>query len=343
MRAGVVFRTEAELEDALSEPTPGVVETLALLEGDIILLGAAGKMGPTLARMARRASDMAGVKRRVIAVSRFSGGGEEAFASCGVETIRCDLLDEKELKQLPDAANVVYMPGRKFGSTGDESTTWAVNCYLPALVCQKFSRSRIVAFSTGNVYPLARPETGGPTESDPTNPVGEYGMSALGRERMFGYFSRMLDVPVAIIRLNYAVDLRYGVIVDLARQILAKQPINLAMGYFNAIWQGDANAMTLRAFDHCAVPPRVFNVTGPEVLSVRDVSESLGELLGEKPLFAGQEAETALLSNAAAGVAALGPLRVTSAQLIEYVADWLKHGGRVLNRPTHFEARDGRF
>jgi nucleoside-diphosphate-sugar epimerase len=338
-----VFRTEAELEEALSEPTPRVVETLGRLSGDIIFLGAAGKMGPTLARMARRASHRAGVKRRVIAVSRFSSGGEEAFASYGVETIRCDLLDEKELKQLPDAANVVYMPGRKFGSTGDESTTWAVNCYLPALVCQKFSKSRIVAFSTGNVYPLARPEAGRPTEADAPNPVGEYGMSALGRERMFGYFSRTLDVPVAIVRLNYAVDLRYGVVVDLGRQILAQQPINLAMGYFNAIWQGDANAMTLRAFDHCAVPPHVFNVTGPEVLSVRKASERLGELLGVRPLFTGEESDTALLSNAAAGIAALGPLRVTSDQLIEYVADWLKRGGRVLNRPTHFESRDGKF
>ena len=190
------------------------METLARLSGDIMFLGAAGKMGPTL-RGWPGASDLAGVKRRVIAVSRFSSRGEETFTSCGVETIRCDLLDETRLKQLPDATNVVYMPGRKFGSTGDECTTWAVNCYLPATVCQKFSRSRVVAFSTGNVYPLARPETGGPTEADAPDPVGEYGMSALGRERMFGYFSRTLGVPVSIVRLNYAVDLHYGVVVDL--------------------------------------------------------------------------------------------------------------------------------
>jgi nucleoside-diphosphate-sugar epimerase len=338
-----VFRTESELEDALSEPTAQVVETLARLPGDVILLGAAGKMGPTLARMARRASDAAGVKRRVIAVSRFSGGGEEALAAHGVEAMKCDLLDDVQVERLPDAANVVYMPGRKFGSTGDEGTTWAVNCYLPGIVCKKFRASRIVAFSTGNVYPLTRPETGGPTEADALNPVGEYGMSALGRERMFGYFSRKLDVPVAIIRLNYAVDLRYGVVVDIARQLLSGEPISLAMGYFNAIWQGDANAMTLRAFDHAATPPRVFNVTGPEVLSVRTAAERFGELLGAKPRFAGTEAETALLSNAAAGIAALGPLRVSSDRLIEWVAEWLKRGGRVLNRPTHFEARDGRF
>jgi nucleoside-diphosphate-sugar epimerase len=338
-----VFRSESELDDALSQPTERVVETLARLDGDIILLGAAGKMGPSLARMARRASDLAGVKRRVIAVSRFSSGGEQEFTSHGVEAIRCDLLDETEVERLPDAANVIHMPGRKFGSTGDESTTWAVNCYLPAIVCRKFRSSRIVAFSTGNVYPLTRPETGGPTETDPPNPVGEYGMSALGRERMFGFFSRTLGVQVAIIRLNYAVDLRYGVVVDIARQLLSGESISLEMGYFNAIWQGDANAMTLRALDHAATPPRIFNVTGPEVLSVRKVAERLGFLLGVQPRFAGAEAETALLSNAAAGITALGLLRVSSEQLIEWVADWLKQGGRVLDRPTHFEARDGRF
>ena len=338
-----MFRTEAALEDALSEPTAPVIETLYRIPGDIILLGAGGKIGPTLARMAKRASDAGCVQRRVIAVSRFSDGGEDAFTAHGVEAIRCDLLDEEQVKGLPDAANVVYMAGRKFGSTGDEGTTWAVNCYLPAIVCKKFRASKIVAFSTGNVYPLTRPESGGPTETDAPNPVGEYGMSALGRERMFDYFSRTLGIPIAIVRLNYAVDLRYGVLVDLARQVIANEPVSLAMGYFNAIWQGDANAMTLRAFDHVATPPRVFNVTGPEVLSVRRVAKRFGELLGVSPRFAGIEADTALLSNAGAGIAALGPLCVSSDQLIERVADWLKHGGRVLNRPTHFEAWDGRF
>jgi nucleoside-diphosphate-sugar epimerase len=338
-----VFRTEADLEEALSEPTPQVIETMGRLSGDVVLLGAAGKMGPTLARMAKRASDAAGVKRRVIAVSRFSGGGEEAFTAHGVEAVRCDLLDEEQVKRLPDAANVVYMPGRKFGSTGDAATTWAINCYLPSVVCRKYRGSRIVAFSTGNVYPLTRPETGGPTEVDAPNPVGEYGMSALGRERMFEYFSRSLGIPVAIVRLNYAVDLRYGVLVDIARKLLANEPVDLAMGHLNTIWQGDANAMTLRAFDHVASPPAVFNVTGPEVLSVRKVAERLGELLGVAPRFTGTEAGTALLSDAKRGIETLGPLRVSSDQLIEWVADWLEHGGRLLNKPTHFEARDGRF
>jgi nucleoside-diphosphate-sugar epimerase len=334
-----MFRDEVELEAALSEPTPQVVETLSRHAGDIVLLGAAGKMGPTLARMAKRAVP----GRRVIAVSRFSGGGEAAFTAHGVEAIRCDLLNEAEVAKLPDAPNVVYMPGRKFGSTGDEGTTWAINCYLPAIVCKKYANSRIVAFSTGNVYPFSHPDSGGPTEETPPNPVGEYGMSALGRERMFGYFSRALGVPVSIIRLNYAVDLRYGVLVDIARKVLAGESVDLGMGYFNTIWQGDANAMTLRAFDHCAVPPRVFNVTGPEVLSVWQVCERFGELFGTRPRLTGTEGDTALISNAAAGVTALGPLRVPNEQLIDWVADWVKRGGRSLDKPTHFEARDGKF
>jgi nucleoside-diphosphate-sugar epimerase len=247
------------------------------------------------------------------------------------------------VEKLPDAASVVYMPAKKFGATGDEATTWAVNCYLPALVCKKYRQSRIVAFSTGNVYPLTSPASGGPTEAHLPNPVGEYGMSALGRERMFEYFSRTQGIPVSIIRLNYACDLRYGVLVDLARKVFAGEPVDLAMGYFNTIWQGDANALTLRAFDHCAVPPRVFNVTGPETLRVRSVCERFGERFGRPPRFTGAESETALLSNAAATLAELGPPRVTADQLIDWVADWVSGGGRLLNKPTKFEARDGKF
>jgi nucleoside-diphosphate-sugar epimerase len=316
-----------------------VIETLARHPGDIIFLGAAGKMGPTLARMAKRAAP----GRRVIAVSRFSGGSDTEFTSHGIEAIRCDLLNDAEIAKLPDAPNVVYMPGRKFGSTGDEGTTWAINCYLPALVCKKYLKSRIVAFSTGNVYPFSRPETGGPTEADVPNPVGEYGTSALGRERMFGYFSRALNVPVCILRLNYAVDLRYGVLVDIGRAVLANELVNVAAGYFNTIWQGDANAMTLRAFDHCEVPPRVLNMTGREVVRVRRVAERFGEMFGVAPRFTGTEGETALLSNATAGITALGPLRVSLEELLGWVADWLKRGGRLLDKPTHFEARDGKF
>lgn len=338
-----MIRTEAELDAALSEPTPAVIETLARHPGDVVLLGAAGKMGPSLARMARRAADAVGDGRRVIAVSRFSSGGEDVFRAHGVETIRCDLLDPDAVAELPDAPNVIAMTGRKFGSTGDAGATWAVNCYLPALVCRRYRGSRIVAFSTGNVYPLW-PVTGhGPTEADAVGPVGEYAMTALGRERMFEFFSRRLGTPVALLRLNYACDLRYGVLVDLARKVLAGEPVDLAMGYFNTIWQGDANAMTLRAFDHTASPPRVFNMTGPEVLRVRDVCERFGRLFGVEPRFVGTEAATALLSDATAGLAALGPLRVNTDELIEWVAGWVKTGGRLLDKPTHFETRDGKF
>lgn len=334
-----MFRDEAALDEALSEPTLAVIETIARCPGDFIFLGAAGKMGPSLARMAKRAAP----ERRVVAVSRFSNGGEDAFTAHGVEAIRCDLLDEAVVEKLPDAANVVSMTGRKFGSTGDESATWAVNCYLPAIVCRRYRTSRIVAFSTGNVYPLSPIASRGPVESDPLNPVGEYGMSALGRERMFGHFSRTFGIPTAIIRLNYAVDLRYGVLVDLAQKVIANESVDLAMGYFNAIWQGDANAMTLRAFEHVAVPPRVFNATGPDALSVRRVCERFGERFGVAPRFSGTEADTALLNDATAGIVALGPLRVSSVQLIDWVADWVMRGGRLLNRSTHFEQRDGKF
>src|SRR2546426_11108791 len=245
------IETVEQLEDLLSEPTPGVIETLGRLEGDLILLGVAGKMGPTLARMAKRASDLAKVQRRVVGVSRFSSREQETqLQAHGIETIRCDLLDEESIARLPEVLNVIYMVGFKFGATGQEATTWAMNSYLPGVICRKFRRSKIVAFSTGNVYGLTPVSGGGSRETDVPNPVGEYAMSALGRERVCEYFSRSLKIPMALIRLNYAAELRYGVLVDLAQRVWAEQPIDLAMGYFNTIWQGDANAMTLQAFGH---------------------------------------------------------------------------------------------
>jgi len=336
------IETEVQLEDCLSEPTPEVIETLGRLPGDLMLLGVAGKMGPSLARMARRASDAAGVRRRVIGVARFTEGGQETLEAHGVETIRCDLLNEDDVARLPEAPNVIFMAGRKFGSTGDEPLTWAMNAYLPAVVARKYRQSRIVAFSTGNVYGFS-PPGGGSRESDALQPIGEYAMSCLGRERMFAYFSRALKIPMAIVRLNYACELRYGVLVDLAQRIERGEMIDLAMGHFNVIWQGDANAMTLRALEHVSTPPWVVNVTGPETLSVRDVGRRLAELLGKPVRFAGGEAPEALLSNASIGLAQLGPPRVTAAELTERVADWVARGGRSLDKPTHFESRDGKF
>ncbi len=337
------FHSDSDLDDALSEPTPEVVATLARLAGDIILLGAGGKMGPSLARMARLASDAAGVGRRVIAVSRFSGGGERKFHDHGVETVRCDLLNEGDVVRLPDAANVLFMTGRKFGSTGDQAATWAMNSYLPGVVCRKFCHSRIVAFSTGNVYGLSPVSRAGSREDDVPDPVGEYAMSCLGRERVFEHFSRSLGIPMVLVRLNYACDLRYGVLVDLAERVWNEQPIDLTMGHFNTIWQGDANAFTLRTFDRAASPPWIVNVTGPELLSVRAVCEDFGRRMRKPVRFEGAEAETALLSHAGRLVHSFGPPQIAAQQLIDWVAQWIMHGGTNLKKPTHFESRSGNF
>lgn len=333
------FPTEDELDDALSDPPPGLADALARLPGDVLVLGVGGKMGPTLARMARRAA----AGQRVIGVSRFTDPAARAdLDRHGVETIACDLLDEAAVGRLPDAANVVYLAGRKFGSTGNETLTWAMNAYLPAVVARRFAGSRIVALSTGNVYglaPVGRPSV----ETDPPRPVGEYAMSCLGRERLFEHFSRAQGTPVALIRLNYACDLRYGVLVDLARSVLAGEPVDLGMGHFNTIWQGDANAMVLRALARAASPPWVVNVTGPEVLSVRAAAEQLGRLLGRPVRFVGAEAETALVADAGRMVEAFGRPRVRADELIGWVAEWAAGGGRSLGKPTHFESRDGAF
>lgn len=334
----------SQLEQLLSEPTQGVIDTLRRLDGDIILLGVGGKMGPTMARMAKRASDLAGSKRRVIGVSRFSSSQEEVnLQRHGVETIRCDLLDEAAVARLPDAANVVFMTGMKFGSTGQEALTWAMNAYLPSIICKKYRKSRIVAFSTGNVYGLVPVSSGGSCEADAPNPIGEYAMSCLGRERIFEHFSRTLGIPMAIIRLNYAAELRYGVLVDLAERVWREEPIDVGMGNFNILWQGDANAMSLQAFDAVTTPSKFINVTGPELLSVRSAAERLGTLMHKTPRFIGNEGATALLSNARPALDRFGPPRVSAEQLTAWVADWVMRGGPTLGKPTHFESREGKF
>jgi nucleoside-diphosphate-sugar epimerase len=333
-----------QLEGRLSDPTPEVVQTLGRLEGDLILLGVAGKMGPSLARMARWASDRAGLRRRIIGVARFSSPGlKAALQEQGIETVQCNLLDEAAVGRLPDALNVLYLAGMKFGATGQEALTWAMNTHLPATVCRRYARSRIVAFSTGNVYGLVPVAGGGSRETDVPAPVGEYAMSCLGRERMFEHFSRAQGTRVVLLRLNYACDLRYGVLVDLAQKVLAGAPVELGMSWFNTIWQGDANAMTLRCFDHVSSPPLVLNLTGPEMLGVRETCEQLGKLLGRPPVFTGREAPTALLSNAGRAFGMFGQPRVDAGRLIEWVAAWVQQGGPTLNKPTHFESRDGRF
>jgi nucleoside-diphosphate-sugar epimerase len=333
-----------QLDDLLSEPTALAVETLGRLDGDLLLLGVGGKMGPTLARMARRASDAAGVRRRVIGAARFSNPDHETWLRRhGVEAVRCDLLDPAQVERLPDAANVVFMAGMKFGSTGQEALTWAMNCHLPALVAQRFRRSRLVAFSTGNVYGLTPVALGGSVESDALRPVGEYAMSCVGRERMFEHFSRTLGTPTAILRLNYATELRYGVLVDVARRVWAGEPVPLAMGHLNALWQGDANAMALCAFAQVSSPPFVVNLAGPETLSVRRVAEEFGRLLGKAVTFVGTEAPDALLSNGQLGHQLFGYPRVGARQVMGWIAEWVKRGGPMWDKPTHFESREGKF
>jgi nucleoside-diphosphate-sugar epimerase len=339
------IRTEEELDDVLSEPSAGCVSALAELDGDVLILGAGGKIGPTLARMARRAFEAAGLDRRVVAVSRFSKAGTEAaLRAAGVETIAGDLLDRGELARLPEASNVVLMAGRKFGSHGAEWETWAMNAYLPGLVMERFASSRIVVFSTGNVYPLTPVAHGGATEAHPVDPVGEYAQSCLGRERIVEHFSRERGTPVTLFRLNYAIDLRYGILLDVAQKVQAGEPIDLTMGNVNVVWQGDAAAYVLQSFALCASPPVVLNVSGPEIVSIRWLAGRFAKLLGAPPpTFTGVEAPTALLTNAARCHRLFGYPRVPLDRMVAWVADWVVRGGPTWSKPTHFDVRDGRF
>jgi len=340
------FETEEQLDEHLSRPSPELIEDLARVEGDLLVLGVAGKMGPSLARMARRAWHAAGqTRRRVIGVARFSEpGSKDALERHGVETIACDLMDERQWQALPEAANVIYMAARKFGSAGNEPLTWAVNTYLPGRIAERFRKSRIVSFSTGNVYPFVPVGSGGPTEDHPVGPVGEYAQSCLGRERMFQHFSAVYGTPGAILRLNYAVEPRYGVLLDIARKVARGDPIDVTMGYVNVIWQGDANAVALRSLTVCASPPLILNLTGPETLSVRQVAERFAQLMGRPaPAIVGTEAPTVLLNDASRCHKRFGLPRVSAEQVLRWVAHWVARGGRELNKPTKFQVRDGRF
>lgn len=331
------MRNIAELEDTLSRPNEADVASLRRLEGDILILGAGGKVGPSLARLCRRASDAAGTPRRVIAVSR------RPVAEPGVKTIACDLLDRAAVAHLPLCPNVLYLAGRKFGSTGSPELTWAMNTVAPVIVGERFIQSRIVVFSTGNVYPLREVSAGGSRESDPPAPVGEYAQSCLGRERVFEYFSRQHGLRCLLFRLNYAVDLRYGVLVDIARKIFAGEAVDITVPAFNVIWQRDANSYALRSLEHCGSPPRILNITGPETLAVRNAAQFFAQRFGKPCSFTGTEGRVALLSDASASHALMGPPSVSALGLAEMVAHWVETGGASLNKPTHFEVADGRF
>lgn len=335
---------EEELEELLSCPSADTAELFKRLEGDVIFLGIAGKIGPSLALMAKRACSKSGVSKRITGVSRFSNETERTqIEKWGIETIQGDLLDRDFLESLPKAKNVFFLAGMKFGSEENLSLTWAMNSYLPALVAEYFKDSRIVAYSTGCVYPFVMVGSGGSKETDRPEPVGEYAQSCLGRERMFEYGSKKYNTLVTIIRLNYAVEPRYGVLVDIAAKVKNGQPVDLTMGYFNVIWQGDANNMVLRTIEHASSPPLTLNITGPETLSVRDVALEFGKLFGKEVRFTGKEASTSLLSNAQRAFGMFGNPTVPVGKVLEWTARWMEEEKKLLGKPTHFEVRDGKY
>ena len=339
-------RSAPELDDALSTPRDATIAALRATPGDIVILGAGGKMGPTLARMAARAAAEAdgANRRRVIAVSRFSSGeAVDALHAAAVETVRCDLLDRDAVAQLPDAPNVIYMAGQKFGTSDAPSRTWMQNVVVPATCAERYASSRIVAFSTGNVYPLTPPSSGGARESDTVGPVGEYAASCVGRERVLEHYSATRGTLVAIARLNYAIDLRYGVLVDIAAAIAQGRPVPLAMGHVNVIWQGDANRVALELLPHASSPPLVVNVTGSETIGVRAVAGELAHRMKRDVTFTGTEAPNALLSDSSLMRKLVGPASMPLGTLLDWVADWVGSGRPLLGKPTGFEKRDGAF
>jgi len=328
----------------LLEPSADLIEDIATIDGDIIVLGIGGKMGPGLARVAKQAIDKAGINKKIIGVARFSEPGlQEQLNSEGIETISADLLNEDDLQALPQEKNVLYLAGTKFGTTGKESLTWAMNSYLPGRVAQKFKNSRIVVFSTGNVYPLVPVVSGGATEDLPPEPIGEYAQSCLGRERIFQYFSLKNNTPVLIYRLNYANDVTYGVLHEIAKSVKENQPVDLSMGTASVIWQGDANEIAIRCLKHCSVPAKILNVTGPETVSLRWLAEQFGKMLGVTPEFINEERSTSFLSNAAESFRLFGYPKVTLKQMMEVILGWLNEGGKTINKPTHFSERKGKY
>ncbi len=333
-----------ELDSRLYELSTELIDDVRTLKGDIMVLGAGGKMGPGLSRLAKLAVAAAGIRKRVIAVSRFGDDQTvQLLEDSGVEVIRVDLLDDPALHRLPEVENIIYMAGMKFGTTGHEHRTWAMNAYLPGRVAEKFQESRIVAFSTGNVYPFTPVDSGGPTESHSTNPVGEYAQSCLGRERIFEHFSLLNKTPVLIFRLNYAIDFRYGVLLELAKSVRARKPVDLAMGFVNVIWQGDANQIAIRCLHKASSPATILNVTGTQTLSVRQIATEFGHHFGVEPNFVGEERTTALLSNASE-MAKLFPFKMVSIEeMIDMTVQWIEAGGPELNKPTHFQERFGKF
>lgn len=330
----------AALDELLCRPTQALIDDLAKVEGDIMILGVAGKMGPTLAGLAKAAA----LDRRIIGVARFSDAGVKDWLHArGVETINCDLMDERAIQSLPKAPNIVFMAGRKFGAEGDLSLTWAMNAHVPALVAQAFPSSRIVAFSTGCIYPFVPVDGKGSTEDMAPNPPGEYAQSCVGRERMFEHFSHKFGTPGRLFRLNYAIDMRYGVLHDIATKVLTGTPIDVSLGHVNFIWQGDASAQALRCLAHCTTPTSPINVSGHEILAVRDLAEKFGARFGRAPVLTGKEEPTAWLTDTSKAVELFDLPVVDTEQLIAWTADWVSRAMPSLGKPTKYEVRDGRY
>ncbi|MEA2839003.1 MAG: hypothetical protein QOF41_333 [Methylobacteriaceae bacterium] len=330
----------AALEDLLCRPTQVLIDELKALDGDIMVLGVGGKMGPTVAGIAKNATP----HKRVIGVARFSEAGlQQSLEARGIDTIPCDLMKEDELAALPQIKNIVFMAGRKFGAEGDLALTWAMNAHVPALVAQAFPHSRIVAFSTGCVYPFVSVSGGGASEEVPPDPPGEYAQSCVGRERMFEHFSKKLGTPGKLYRLNYAIDMRYGVLHDIARKIVARQPVDVTMGYVNVIWQGDAAAQALRCLPRCTVPTSPINVSGQEILAVRTLARTIGAQLGIEPIVTGTENATAWITDTSEAMRLLGEPVVGIEHMVAWTADWVARDQPSLDRPTKFEVRDGRY
>ena len=338
------IETEEALDELLTRPRAALVQFIASVRGPLLILGAGGKMGPSLTLLARRAAEAAQHPLEIIAVSRFSDPNARRWLEArGVQTLSCDLFDAEAVRKLPDAAEILYLVGQKFGTTQSPAGTWAANLLVPARIAERYPAARIVALSTGNVYPLAPVAHGGSVESDPLTPLGEYANATVGRERIFEFFSQRNGTRIVLLRLFYATDLRYGVLRDIAELIWARKPIDLANGHFNCIWQGDANDMVIRSLALATTPVAAFNLTSAEVFSVRTVATRLSQLLGKAVNFTGTESETALTANTAQLRAQLGDPATPLDTMRHWTADWVKRGGRNLGKPTHFEVRDGRY
>src|SRR5262245_36933385 len=336
--------SEEALDELMTRPRAALVEFIKTLSSPLLILGASGKMGPTLAVLARRAAEAAGHDLQIVAVSRFSDGESRRWLETrGVRTIACDLLERDALSALPDASNLFYLVGLKFGTGQNPSPTWAVNTIVPTLVAERFPRARIAALSTGNVYPFVPVTSRGAAETDALTPLGEYANAAVARERLFEFHSQKNGTPIVLLRLNYAVDLRYGVLVDLAQKVWAGEPVDVTMGYLNCIWQGDANDMILRSLALASSPAIALNLTGNKVCSVRKLAEQFGDLMAKRVHFVGTEAETALLSDTSRACKILGEPSTPLDSILRWTADWIMHGRRTLNKPTHFEVRNGKY